>query len=49
MYLPACSHGSTRAKHGRSKPSSFLRFRAASAAPILPAAAAFGFVVVTHA
>jgi hypothetical protein len=26
-YLPACSHGSTRAKHGRSNPSSSARFR----------------------
>jgi hypothetical protein len=38
-YLPACSHGSTRAKHGRSSSSSSLRFRRASAAPILTAAA----------
>lgn len=49
MYLPACRHGSTRAKHNRSRPSSSPRFRAASAAPILAAAAAFGLVVVTHA
>lgn len=27
MYLPACSHGSTRAKHGRSNSSSSARFR----------------------
>jgi hypothetical protein len=49
MYLPACRHGSTRAKHGCSSPSSSPRFRAAKAAPILAAAAAFGLVVVTHA
>jgi hypothetical protein len=48
-YLPACSHGSTLAKHGRSSPSSSPRFRAASEAPTLAAAAAFGFVVVTNA
>ena len=33
-YLPACSHGSVRAKHGRSSPSSSSRFRSASPAPI---------------
>ena len=48
-YLPACSHGSVRAKHGRSPSSSSARFRRASAAPILAAAAAFGFVVLTNA
>jgi hypothetical protein len=48
-YLPACSHGSVRAKHGRSSPSSSACFRRASAAPILAAAAAFGFVVLTNA
>jgi hypothetical protein len=48
-YLPACSHGSVRAKHGRSSSSSSARFRRASAAPILAAAAAFGFVVFTNA
>jgi len=47
--LPACSHGSHRTKHGRSSPSSSLRFRAPTAGPILAAAAAFGFVVVTNA
>ena len=46
-YLPACSHGSGRAKHGRSSPSSSSRFRP-SPAPILTAAAASDFVVVTH-
>ena len=34
-YFPACSHGSGRAKQGRSRPSSSRRFRAASRAPIL--------------
>jgi hypothetical protein len=29
-YLPACSHGSVRAKHGRSSPSSSSRSRSAS-------------------
>ena len=48
-YLPACSHGSVRAKHGRSSSSSSARFRRASAAPILAAAAAFGSVVLTNA
>ena len=47
-YLPACSHGSTRAKHGRSRPISSARFRRASPAPILTAAAASGFVVFTR-
>jgi hypothetical protein len=47
-YLPACSHGSVRAKHGRSRSSSSARFRRASAAPILAAAAAFGFAVLTN-
>jgi len=47
-YLPACRHGSARAKHGRSKPSNSPRFRAPSRAPILAAAAASGFVVFTH-
>ena len=47
-YLPACSHGSAREKHGLSRPSSSARFRAPSRAPILAAAAASGFVVVTH-
>jgi hypothetical protein len=48
-YLPACSHGPVRAKHGLSRSSSSLRFRRPSAAPILAAAAAFGFVVLTNA
>ena len=47
-YLPACSHGCVRAKHGRNPSSSSARFRCASAAPILAAAAALDFVVVTH-
>ena len=48
-YLSACSHGSVRAKHGRSSPSSSFRFRSASPAPILTAAAASDFVLVTQA
>jgi len=48
-YLPACSHASVRAKHGRSRSSSSARFRRASAAPIVAAAAAFGFAVLTNA
>jgi hypothetical protein len=48
-YLPACRHGSTRVKHGRSSPSSSARFRRPSPAPILTAAAALDCVVVTHA
>ena len=48
-YLPACSHGSVRAKHGRSSPSSSSCFRSASPAPILTAAAASDFVLVTQA
>jgi hypothetical protein len=48
-YLPACSQASVRAKHGRSNSSSSTSFRRASAAPILAAAAAFGFVVLTNA
>ena len=48
-YLPACSHGSVRAKHGRSSASSSFRFRSASPAPILTAAAASDFVLVTQA
>ena len=48
-YLPACSHGSTRAKHGRSNPSSSARIRRPSPAPILTAPAALDPVVVTHA
>ena len=47
-YLPACSHGSVRAKHGRSNPSSSSRFRSASPAPILTAAAASDCVLVTQ-
>ena len=48
-YLPACSQGSVRAKHGRSSPSSSSRFRSASPAPILTAAAASVLVLVTQA
>jgi hypothetical protein len=48
-YFPACSHGSGRAKHDRSCPSSSASFRSASPDPILAAAAAFALVVVTHA
>jgi hypothetical protein len=48
-YLPACSHGSVRAKHGCSSSSSSARFRRPSAAPILAAAAAFDPVVFTNA
>jgi len=47
-YLPACSHGSTRAKHGRSRSSSSARFCRASPAPILAAAAASDVVVRTN-
>ena len=47
-YLPACSHVSVRTKHDRSRPSSSARFRPASPAPILAAAAAFDFVVFTN-
>jgi hypothetical protein len=47
-YLPACSHGSVRAKHGRSSPSSSSRFRSASPAPMLTAAAASILVLVTQ-
>src|SRR6516164_3509326 len=45
-YLPACSHGPVRAKPGLSNSSSSLRFRRASAAPILAAAAALHLVVL---
>src|SRR5438046_9492672 len=48
VYLPACSHGSVRAKHGRSSPSSSERFRSASPALILAAAAASDCVLVTQ-
>jgi hypothetical protein len=48
-YLPACSHGCVRAKHGRSRPSSSSRFRSASPAPTLTAAAASVLVLVTQA
>ena len=48
-YLPACSQGSVRAKHGRSSPSSSSLFRSASLAPILTAAAASDFALVTQA
>src|SRR2546421_4510285 len=47
-YFPACSHGPVLAKQGRSRPSSSPRSRAASRAPILTAAAAFDFAVLTH-
>jgi hypothetical protein len=47
-YLPACSHGSARTKHDLSASSSSIRFRPASRAPILAAAAAFDFVVFTN-
>jgi hypothetical protein len=47
-YLPACSHVPVRAKHGLSRPSRSPRFRHASPAPILAAAAAFDPVVVTN-
>jgi hypothetical protein len=43
--LPTCSHGSVRAKHGLSNPGNSVRFRHASAAPILAAADASGFAV----
>ena len=43
-----CSHGPVLAKQGRSRPSSSPRSRAASRAPILTAAAAFDFVVLTN-
>jgi hypothetical protein len=48
-YFPACSHGSTRANDGLISPSSSARFRRASPAHKLTAAAAFGFVVFTNA
>ena len=47
-YLPACSHGSVRAKHGPSATSSSRRFRAPRRAPILAAAAASDFAVLTN-
>jgi hypothetical protein len=34
-YLPNCSHGSGRTKHGRSRAGSSPRFRAPRRAPIL--------------
>ena len=46
-YFPACCHASVRAKHDLSSPSSSIRFRPASPAPMLTAAAAFDFVVLT--
>ena len=49
VYFPACSHGPVRAKHGLSRSSSSLRVWRASAALILAAAAALGFVVLTNA
>jgi hypothetical protein len=48
-YLPACSHGSTRANHGLSSSSSSARFRWPSPAPILAAAAASALAVFTNA
>ena len=48
-YFPACSHGPVRTKHHLSAPSSSIRFRSASPAPMLTAAAASDFVVFTHA
>ena len=48
-YFRACSHGSTRANDGFIRPSSSARFRWPSPAHKLTAAAAFGFVVFTHA
>ena len=47
-YFPACCHVSVRAKHARSAPISSARFRAASPAPILAAAAAFDSFVLTN-
>ena len=47
MYFPACIHVCVRTKHDSSSPSSSARFRPPSPAPILAAAAAFGFVVLT--
>src|ERR1035441_9756129 len=47
-YLPACSHTSVRAKHGRSDSSSRARSPSAVPAPILTAAAAFDSVVSTN-
>jgi hypothetical protein len=48
-YFPACTHGSTRANDGLISPSSSARFRRASPAHKLTAAAAFGFAVFTNA
>ena len=48
-YLPACSHGSVRAKCGRSSASSSFRFCSARLAPMLTAAAAPVPVLVTQA
>jgi len=47
-YFPACSHGPVLAKQGRSSASISPRSRAASRAPILTAAAASDFVVLTN-
>jgi hypothetical protein len=47
-YFPACSHGSGLTKQGRIRSSSSRRFRAACRAPILAAAAAPDFVVLTN-
>ena len=46
---PACSHGSIRAKHGRSRYRSSPRFRSASSALILAGPAASDCVLVTQA
>jgi hypothetical protein len=46
-YFLACKNGSTRAKHGRKRPSRSACIRPASRAPILAAAAASDLVVVT--
>ena len=46
-YFPACCHVSVRAKHALSAPISSARFRTASPAPILAAAAAFDSFVLT--
>jgi hypothetical protein len=48
VYLPACSHGSIRAKHGRISASSSACFRSSSPVPILTAAAASELALVTQ-
>ncbi len=47
-YFPAYCHVSVRTKHDLKSPSSSTRFRTASPAPILAAAAAFDSVVLTN-